>query len=532
MECDTYKMKEIKECSSVEKQIVVVHIKDRSDVLEINKHYCQFLPPKEIKYKINYISVFLDDMSELERFIAENEDTLSNKCNRLLVYVEWIFFEDSTKQMEDLEEGHEVSTSPRFPGTPVRKPANPDKVRSILSNVLLVLKPFPIYKTLYNAFDDFKLKQTETKDTFNVNKTYNLQRGIGSFYIYEKHDIFYLEMPYLYFKMKKTDKNLLTCQLWFRKYLSTLYSCGKGRLIQIAGTCYLNSAINVFLLGDHLRSFVIDAMNRYLQMFPDSRKYITSRLTKVYACPNIYGGVTHQRLRFLFRIIYNTICKSERQFPRAELNDKEDIMIETSAELFTGVLPLGDTEPERRLRSNKLERGGRGYGEGGNPFYVFARLIKDLNLNMAISRFNKLESRNEFKKIDDVSLPYRVEEFEEFPSKYAIQMTIPDDADIIFYNPLSVEDMEIELDDLFPNFVCENALISIYGKGGHHAIMGFKCDGIPKIYDSALNHITEVDWTNTATAKSSIEEQTTFFYKSIQELKNITIVYVNRRLAV
>ena len=93
-------------------------------------------------------------------------------------------------------------------------------------------------------------------------------------------------------------------------YINSIFDCGKGRLKQLNGTCYLNAVINGFILSKFTSKFLLNFMSQQ----PDRRMYVP------FVCPN---PMTE---KYLFTIIYNTLCRKESM---SEYEDK-DMLIDFS----------------------------------------------------------------------------------------------------------------------------------------------------------------------------------------------------------
>uniref|UniRef100_A0A6C0KUV9 Uncharacterized protein n=1 Tax=viral metagenome TaxID=1070528 RepID=A0A6C0KUV9_9ZZZZ len=463
----------VKECSGGEKQLVIIPLLNGQSIdLQFNEQYCEFYPPKQIIYKMHYIPVMNGDLTNVQKFIKNNEHILTQRCNRLVIYIDDEYADGEKKELLKQTLTHN------------------------LHKVLISLRLYHIHKTILNAFSDLEFENSAMKENFNIDMTYQLNFDSFSRMKWIQDDIHFLPIS-IGEPFTRTLKNNLTCQPWFKTYLSNLYSCGKGRLIQKSGTCYLNSVLNGFILSDKLKAIVIRSMEEFVAENPLSIKYITSKLENVLVCPNIFGGVGYQRLMYLFRMIYNMVCKNERPFDRAL--EQEDVLIEASRELFSQKIPLGQN-PTRFTRSSwqKTLLGERLVkGVGGDPNLVFQTLAFDLGLSIVQCRFLPLaEKKFSFSKIQS---PTRVEELEtDYVSK---------DVDIIIFqtnNSIYENDIKLNLEKMFyPEFTCEICLLSFYYMnpktqqsfgGPGHGVLGFKCEEVPKIYDSSTNIIFEANW--------------------------------------
>ena len=60
-----------------------------------------------------------------------------------------------------------------------------------------------------------------------------------------------------------------------------------------------------------------------------------------------------------------------------------------------------------------------------------------------------------------------------------------------------------------------------------HMMMGFFCDGYPRVYDSQYNVFLDLDWTNVET-KSKELYLSKYFRTEIQNFTNLFLIYINK----
>jgi len=474
-------MSKIKECNDKERKIIAISISENP--LQMDKKYCNFQPPKEVIFKMHLVQVLNGDTKDFDIFIRENQDILGEICNRLVIYI-----------------SNEVNYN------------NLSFKENAVFHVINNLKRFPIYKTIFSNNKDFIFEQDETNRKYNINKSYNIINTNALYQaVFSEEGVNYIEIV-----IPQYEGNFLTCQPWFRYYLSTLYSCGKGRLLQKSGTCYLNTVLNAFILSDSLRPIIIEKMKAYVSEFPNSLKYITSKLTNVVVCPNIYGGHNHQRLRYLFRILYNAVCKDERPFPRLNKSKyREDILIDASGELFNEAAGFGKT-PERLTRT-KQKSGGY---IGGKPNMVFKMLLQDLDVS-----FKQYLLSDLFENVD--SIPSVIQTFE--------MDAITKNTDIVIVRMKNSGLGQLEFTNfLSPNYKLESCFITLLdeNKNEAHSILGFMCDNTPKIYDSDLNVLLDMNWPHVSHENwQLLEEQLNSFRDGLYNFNINMVVFVYVKIA-
>ena len=119
-----------------------------------------------------------------------------------------------------------------------------------LNNILIDLKSVAKYVNLFVA--------CSSKQTLNLDK-YNLGR-----YTYVLYDKSPLYTPITLYKINKylvLDNDPYKHQNWLI-HTSFIQSCGKNRLIQLSGSCWINSAFNGILLNKPLLDCIIPLLNK------------------------------------------------------------------------------------------------------------------------------------------------------------------------------------------------------------------------------------------------------------------------------
>ena len=473
-----------------------------SPKLVLDQDYCLFKPPKKIKYDISYFYLNMykeNDTAKLDpsilfnetivdksgeewntsflQFLSDHEDALKFSYNHVLIYLavkEYNFY------------------------------TIPTGVRYVIS----ILKKFPVKITLM---------QTPTAPPLKY-------RGLYKFSTFNKKNFFPLKD-----KQDFDNARRLTCQNWFRKFLNNLDHCGKGRLLQFTGTCYLNAIVNGFTLSRWLKRLVIFQMNRYIHENPESKTYIKLPLTNLSVCPSGSSLQYDSILKYFYRLVYNISCLGNKP-----LQTFENLMVHASKELFSPNLSGENGYPTFGLFAYLLATNTNfalllHVGQEKNKFGIVVRniyqLYKPKSKEIKILKSWPVFDIHDFKMVDiHTATEFDIIIFIENPrgrlgddnkkkynSKEIISLIgehfVPEIANIGI-------DLEIEEEDL------------------PHAICGFFCDGIPKIYDSAHNIILEVDWTNDKRLTDELQKALETYWGSIYGSQMYYIMYTNKSLQV
>lgn len=273
----------------------------------------------------------------------------------------------------------------------------------------------------------------------------------------------------------------LVCQDWFIYFIETITKCVEGRLMQFAGTCYINVGLNSFILGEGLKYLVLKKLFEKLNI----GKYGIEKQVQQVHRDKILEFIAYleteidaftcekQDKMFIFRYIYQIVLKKTK-FTYKELAPRINSVSalaktvfknNTTAEGFADVL-----ESKGILSSTKM----------------LDALLKYAGLNTFLLR------KNIFAK-------------NETTGKYKIPGVINNgfgnDNILVFYNGSSKYFFSNIFDDIplvlerEPKYKFDTAIIYIYFGPGKpsHVVLGFICNGIPKIFDSN-GYILTLDW--------------------------------------
>lgn len=276
--------------------------------------------------------------------------------------------------------------------------------------------------------------------------------------------------------------DLLNCQWWFMYFINKVDDCGSGRLLQVRGTCYINSTVNGFILG---RSGKV------------ALKYVKTR-KELDRC-------SRKSEDSIDSILYTAICSRKR------IEDEYDIFEESQ--------------------------------EGGNPPDVFERIMKVFGASYALLDANNTESEIQRKFDSQIKMANSVKAFATESAYNTIVKNAQDDYD---------EDMKKLRDTLkglsskeFVAVYCNTVsdvtpmklkgleldfrVVGLLSVGDSHAVIGFMCNGVPKVYDSGINKIITADWKSPEGIKKLLKMENKYWGK--EYFINITSymdVYVNK----
>jgi hypothetical protein len=495
------------ECSSGRRTIVALDFikKDESPLLQDYK-FCDVSYGDSIKYYIKYVPIAYDttvpivDFSNLARVLNSN-------CNAMVIHL-------------DIRQGSTSDDLVFF------------EVASKTINKYFAVVEIP--KTMYffsntSVVDELSFPNVFELRVINVQSPRETKYGtIG----YSEDEVDYL--PYIVFDDKDNEttllssSNRLSCQWWFKRFFSTVFECGKGRLVQFAGTCYLTAGFNIIILGEYLKRIIIRSMNSVVE------KNLLSSADLAYIREPIEEGICvnlrklssqTERILYYSKIFHNTICKTTHM---ARINPaKQDLFKDASDSYFS-----------ERLEEKDKEKGGYTFG------FLF-KLLTDFRVNFLVAdkNFNlydpysaRSEEAYELMRIGYILKGTRILDrkhdygslVREHPDNYP---------DLILYSSNESGYVPISaVKDL--NFVPETSHISISilntvsDESEGHAICGFMCDGYYKLYDSAYNTIDNWDWTQGDFSKSPYWERRSTEKSQIIRMYIGSCIFVNynRRL--
>jgi hypothetical protein len=310
--------------------------------------------------------------------------------------------------------------------------------------------------------------------------------------------------------LAKNDE--LQCQFWFEHALLKAFHCGLRRLQQLSGTCYLNTSINALFLTPYFR----DIFDKALSIISSETKARFDALTL--ACPTYDMKTSLDYLLFLYYRLFNQ---------GDVLVADKDIMREAGEQFFETM----DADKRR----------------GGSVVSVLSMIFASLGLNYVV----KLPKSFLFRKMNYVSFnkgltPERFESFTSSINKEAndiIQnrlLNINEDIDIIIDWKTNGRFHEKEMlfiepfrrgkyfDEIYYDLQFSIIRLSFADNSIGHVILGFFCNGYPRVYDSNTNLIFDFDWRSiniNLEMKAKFLSRLSPFYVNISDVYLLVEVY-------
>uniref|UniRef100_A0A6C0KTV4 Uncharacterized protein n=1 Tax=viral metagenome TaxID=1070528 RepID=A0A6C0KTV4_9ZZZZ len=342
---------------------------------------------------------------------------------------------------------------------------------------------------------------------------------------------------YVLIKSKLTDKqkssDILECQWWFSDEILKAFGCGKGRLRQFAGTCFLNSVVNGLILSDSARALCINEMNTQASADDALKTIIKKPITEI-ACPDFKGG----RKEFFYNILYNIVCEDKQ----LTLPPALDVFVDVSAKLFCSNPSI----------TNQREKG---YGSGGETISAMINLVHDINidgfimLNIAkcsvlkklYHKFAVVDQKDTYlelsrKLFDDV---YHTQVDDTTRTKFSDKqccLYLPQfpmvSSTKLYGVPLIITYYESTFLLCFGiiSFSFTDKMKKTYSG---HALLGLICNDMFLLYDSESNQFIDFDWTNMGTIDNqrSIIKILSDMYEGIELINSVKVdmaFYINK----
>jgi len=258
------------------------------------------------------------------------------------------------------------------------------------------------------------------------------------------------------------DTDRLICQEWFIYFSDTAFGCVKNRLLQISGTCYLNTVMNSIILCPTARKVA-------LQLMKNKDKFKYTKPLNLEICER-------KDESYLFRLIYNVICSS---VPLRQNVYEQDIMTEYARFL------TGDPEGGSQLKTFKTLLGMI------DPAYI------SLSYNTNGDLMTLKDGNGDFLLIDSILA-------ENQEDSYLLAQSVIHNGEkyILQFSGIGIID-------------------AIHSDG--HAVAGIKCDGKYIIVDSN-GGMLNVDWRRLA--DPGVKESVREYFKSNLDAQYITITPV------
>ena len=291
----------------------------------------------------------------------------------------------------------------------------------------------------------------------------------------------HLQVPVEFFD----DENpYLDCVWWFKYYLSNAFGCARGRYQQVSGTCYLNACINGFIISNYSQ--------KALMLELKNSDPMTQGLAKKPI--ELNPGICYNPAYF-WRLFYNAVCRRvDYNVEGLNIEDKKwvrkDLLIDYATKYHTG--------------------------ESGLSYNVLPKLFELIFKRKIMEVTNTLDSLYIYSPPSPLIYDLITREFfsgKDFPQIRPITTTGTldengtkmDDQKII-YDPdwciITIGFVENEIPqkpvksywETFTGFVKGSNSVDEM-KTSAHSIIGYKCNGICKAYDSN-NYFYDFDWEN------------------------------------
>jgi hypothetical protein len=279
----------------------------------------------------------------------------------------------------------------------------------------------------------------------------------------------------------------------------------------MTGTCFLNTIVNGFLLSENPRKMLLKNLDMILINDPGYRAILEKPLEE-WTCPLRYNA--RQSLDFMNMILYRTY----RDRARTKIKTSSDILKLTSRKFLS--IHASPTDVR--------------YGEYGFSQYTIIDFLKNVNFpgfvgNISTGAYRYPTIPPESARLDLPgltrylnslnSIPPDPNEFAKF--HYYIDTTNSDFA----YPHL---DMMGTVYDLEFAAIIINVPATTTVAAFIHIMLGFVCNGVQMIYDSAFNKIIKANWQNLTdpTTVRSIQR----LYPTITQLKIMAAFYMNSNI--
>jgi hypothetical protein len=307
----------------------------------------------------------------------------------------------------------------------------------------------------------------------------------------------------------ETDSIVLECNWWFKYYITKAFYCGKGRLKQFAGTCYLNSVLNGIILSENFSKIFISKMKELMRTRPDihtfAKKDDIFQLVHANTCPPKDSMLD---IFYVLKILYNIFCMSNRPLSLSTTQENQDFMLTVSKKFYSEKIDPKDPE----------------FGEGGWSHFIMYNILVKTKINFLVkvndNYLNPRDADGKYIKYDLQSIRTDPKKFTRFLNTlekyngnfqdidvilflnvYSKGIKMSDEIQIestIFTVEFSVirfnlteDDEDIMSDDEDIMSDDEDKRKKITG----HAVTGYTCDKNRfKVYDSGINIISDLNW--------------------------------------
>lgn len=345
-----------------------------------------------------------------------------------------------------------------------------------------------------------------------------------------EQNILYYPSEYL-----QNDRTIgkLECMSWYIHYLKKAFECASGRLLQLSGTCFLNTIINGLFLSAGTQALFLHLYKKSL-----AEGYVYKESIETLSCPS---ETTRNSKKFILTLVDAILSKRKR------LRKKTlDIMTHASASSF----------------STQESSGG-----GGSPLFAILEILHSFQINYRLKLAQKYEKKiSSSYAPEDIFLstsvshdpkvqyvfPYplprrdfyyyfssaRLEEY--LKTFYRPELDSVQDVDILIeYQPVTqLRDMpEIIYNDSLDvaktilerqgiQYQLQFCYVEIAFQSIHHAVVGINCNGIFQLFDSSTNRFFQFDWQTMKKNVQFIHELEHIFSEKVTKYTREFCVYM------
>lgn len=396
-----------------DKILLVVHIFEKDEMeLKVSQKFCNSEFP--VPYRLIYVPIKLGTHIDREMI-----SVVSGECNFTLIYQE----------------------SPRI---------------GPLMELLAQIKKFH-HTTIY-AYSEISNYFIEKNNITGI-ETYKLEPK-SKRHIEVLHRSSYKS---IIFPQKEIKTNRLECQVWFEIYINKAFGCGFGKLFQLSGTCFLNSAICGLFLSD-TRLYLIDVFNR-LSSVETFRSKIENELDPL-VCPTFDYSTSKW---YIFTLINVIFCRGSR--PQKHALAKSTDYLSLAKSLYEEEADTGSSSTFTVLKILNE---------------CMASCVLKIDNNIVDLPYFSLNYKNFYSSIETgryepikthTSLPnFVLEYYSTFPVTVLTEKRIG-----------------------FKSYTLQCGFITISRLKDHeqgHGVVGFFCENVPKVYDPSSNKVLNIDWRN------------------------------------
>ena len=317
--------------------------------------------------------------------------------------------------------------------------------------------------------------------------------------------------------------NKLTCQWWFERFFDTIFDCGKGKIFQTGGTCYLTATLNSILLSNFVKYILIHKMKTVMED-GESKQYITTPLINT-----VSKCVRHL---YMYRILYNMICSEKYG---------DGISIEKISGDRIIAMDLMSPESSKFFCAEDIHGCQKPLGYGGNSRSTSYIMLLESEVPFVVA----LKSEAGQFRMPDEKITTNIRKSiymagaNIFKDLKQIDKINTESIDIILYiddtepHQLSKKDKLYRTEEFSElGFDVDTCTIS-YHVEAHgdtsHSIAGFSCDGNYKFYDNSTNVSFPIDWSKGLDANKYEKYDFGVEFREFRYMKFETAFYVNRK---